>query len=117
MLLIMAMMTMAALISITLMVICFMVSKNGYADREKSSPFECGFDPMSSPRKPFSVHFFLIGILFLVFDVEIAIILPLIILMKIGPMWNWSFIMLSFLIILIAGLYHEWNNGALKWMT
>nr|UWI71999.1 NADH dehydrogenase subunit 3 [Neuroctenus yunnanensis] len=117
MLLIMIMMAMAALISIMLMMVCFMVSKTSQSDREKSSPFECGFDPMSSPRKPFSVHFFLIGILFLVFDVEIAIILPLIILTKIGPMWNWSFIMLSFLIILIAGLYHEWNNGALKWMT
>nr|UPI55305.1 NADH dehydrogenase subunit 3 [Neuroctenus sp.] len=111
-----SMMMIALTISTTLMVGCFMISKSGNSDREKSSPFECGFDPMSSPRKPFSIHFFLIGILFLVFDVEIAVILPMIILMKISSSWNWMMVMLAFMMILIAGLYHEWNNGALKWM-
>uniref|UniRef100_UPI0031F3BAB8 NADH dehydrogenase subunit 3 n=1 Tax=Yangiella montana TaxID=3141511 RepID=UPI0031F3BAB8 len=112
----MVMMIMAMLISSALMILCFLISKKGSSDREKSSPFECGFDPMSSPRKPFSIHFFLIGILFLVFDVEIAIILPMIILLN-TPSWSWLVIMLTFMVILILGLYHEWNNGALKWMT
>nr|YP_002735050.1 NADH dehydrogenase subunit 3 [Neuroctenus parus]ABZ02066.1 NADH dehydrogenase subunit 3 [Neuroctenus parus] len=112
-----SMMAMALTVSATLMLGCFLISKKSCMDREKSSPFECGFDPMSSPRKPFSIHFFLIGILFLVFDVEIAIILPMIILLKISSSWNWLLVMLTFMVVLIAGLYHEWNNGALKWMT
>nr|UPL66043.1 NADH dehydrogenase subunit 3 [Arbanatus sp.] len=106
----------AATISMVLMTTCWVISNKSQKDREKSSPFECGFDPMSSPRKPFSIQFYLIGILFLIFDVEIAIILPMIILMKMNSMWNWCMIMSMFMTILILGLYHEWYNGALEWM-
>nr|UPI55292.1 NADH dehydrogenase subunit 3 [Mezira sp.] len=117
MMLIMMALIITMVISMTLMLLCFLVSSKSKYDREKSSPFECGFDPMSSPRKPFSIQFFLIGILFVVFDVEITIILPLIFLMKYSLTWNWIMVMSSFMIILILGLYFEWKNGALMWMN
>nr|APX40206.1 NADH dehydrogenase subunit 3 [Psylliodes laevicollis] len=91
------------------------ISKKTFYDREKSSPFECGFDPKATARLPFSLHFFLIAIIFLIFDVEITLLLPLILTMKISNIYNYSYILTIFIIILILGLYHEWNQGALNW--
>nr|WNV22558.1 NADH dehydrogenase subunit 3 [Psylliodes chrysocephala] len=91
------------------------ISKKTFYDREKSSPFECGFDPKATARLPFSLHFFLIAIIFLIFDVEITLLLPLILTMKISNIYNYSTILTIFIIILIMGLYHEWNQGALEW--
>jgi len=70
------------LISITVIVLASILSKKTILDREKCSPFECGFDPKSSSRLPFSLQFFLIAIIFLIFDVEIALILPIIVIIK-----------------------------------
>nr|YP_007025105.1 NADH dehydrogenase subunit 3 [Gorpis annulatus]AEI53348.1 NADH dehydrogenase subunit 3 [Gorpis annulatus] len=103
------------MISILLMMLCYMISKKMIMDREKMSPFECGFDPKSSARMPFSLQFFLIAVLFLIFDVEIAIILPMIITLKYSILHNWIITMNMFLLTLIMGLYHEWNNGVLEW--
>nr|APX40622.1 NADH dehydrogenase subunit 3 [Psylliodes chrysocephala] len=91
------------------------ISKKTFYDREKSSPFECGFDPKATARLPFSLHFFLIAIIFLIFDVEITLLLPLILTMKMSNIYNYSTILTIFIIILIMGLYHEWNQGALEW--
>nr|APX39358.1 NADH dehydrogenase subunit 3 [Psylliodes thlaspis] len=91
------------------------ISKKTFYDREKSSPFECGFDPKASARLPFSLHFFLIAIIFLIFDVEITLLLPLILTMKISNIYNYTYILSIFIIILLLGLYHEWNQGALNW--
>nr|WOR80790.1 NADH dehydrogenase subunit 3 [Pyrocoelia sp.] len=85
------------------------------SDREKNSPFECGFDPKSSARIPFSLQFFLIAVIFLIFDIEIALILPLIMTMKICNPFSFIFITFMFIMILIIGLFHEWNQGALNW--
>nr|APX39868.1 NADH dehydrogenase subunit 3 [Psylliodes cupreus] len=92
-----------------------LISKKTFYDREKSSPFECGFDPKASARLPFSLHFFLIAIIFLIFDVEITLLLPLILTMKISNIYNYSYVLFTFIIILLLGLYHEWNQGALNW--
>nr|AXS66524.1 NADH dehydrogenase subunit 3 [Cucujoidea sp. 33 KM-2017] len=107
--------TMVASISILLTIMLNLISKKTFSDREKSSPFECGFDPKNSARLPFSLHFFLIAIIFLIFDVEITLLLPMILSMKISNLINFSIMSSSFILILIIGLYHEWNQGALNW--
>nr|ALO76442.1 NADH deshydrogenase subunit 3 [Impressosora (Neoeutrapela) sp. EUT01] len=91
------------------------ISKKTSADREKSSPFECGFDPKSSSRLPFSLHFFLIAIIFLIFDVEITLLFPFIISMKYTAIMSYWITMMVFIIILLIGLFHEWKQGALNW--
>nr|WCL18764.1 NADH dehydrogenase subunit 3 [Raymondia sp. A GC-2023a] len=90
-------------------------SRMSISDREKMSPFECGFDPKSSSRMPFSMRFFMITIMFLIFDVEITLILPMIPTFLMSNIINWSFTSLTFIIILLIGLYHEWNQGMLNW--
>nr|AMP43748.1 NADH dehydrogenase subunit 3 [Leptogaster longicauda] len=103
------------ILSLIIMTIALMLSKKTMIDREKSSPFECGFDPKSSSRIPFSLRFFLIAIIFLIFDVEIALILPMILILKISNLIYWSMTSIIFMFILLLGLYHEWNQGALNW--
>nr|YP_009500785.1 NADH dehydrogenase subunit 3 [Popillia japonica]AXA13797.1 NADH dehydrogenase subunit 3 [Popillia japonica] len=102
-------------ISFILIMLSFTISKKSFMDREKASPFECGFDPKSSARLPFSLHFFLIAVIFLIFDVEITLLIPLILTMKITNITMYTYIALFFLMILLMGLYHEWNQGALNW--
>nr|WKF55373.1 NADH dehydrogenase subunit 3 [Aedes koreicus]WKF55380.1 NADH dehydrogenase subunit 3 [Aedes koreicus]WKF55394.1 NADH dehydrogenase subunit 3 [Aedes koreicus]WKF55398.1 NADH dehydrogenase subunit 3 [Aedes koreicus]WKF55399.1 NADH dehydrogenase subunit 3 [Aedes koreicus] len=103
------------IITIIVMMLATILSKKSIIDREKSSPFECGFDPMNYSRLPFSLRFFLIAIIFLIFDVEIALILPMILIIKSSNIINWSITSLFFILILLLGLYHEWNQGALEW--
>nr|YP_002154485.1 NADH dehydrogenase subunit 3 [Tylochromis polylepis]BAG69557.1 NADH dehydrogenase subunit 3 [Tylochromis polylepis] len=84
-------------------------------DHEKLSPYECGFDPLGSARLPFSLRFFLVAILFLLFDLEIALLLPL----PWGDQLSsplmtfvWAFTVLS---LLTLGLVYEWIQGGLEW--
>nr|YP_009029752.1 NADH dehydrogenase subunit 3 [Graphium mullah]AHY24035.1 NADH dehydrogenase subunit 3 [Graphium mullah] len=105
------------LISNIFMILSMILSKKSFMDREKNSPFECGFDPKSSARLPFSLHFFLITVIFLIFDIEIALIFPFIVsfnLVNIIPLTKISFF---FLIMLLIGLYHEWNQNMLNWTS
>nr|ALO70466.1 NADH deshydrogenase subunit 3 [Crataraea suturalis] len=103
------------LISLITMTLASIISKKTFMDREKSSPFECGFDPKSSARMPFSLQFFLIAVIFLIFDVEITLLIPFILFMKISSMKIYLISLSFFLLILLLGLYHEWNQGALNW--
>nr|YP_009995434.1 NADH dehydrogenase subunit 3 [Ochthebius mediterraneus]QNP09863.1 NADH dehydrogenase subunit 3 [Ochthebius mediterraneus] len=109
--------TIIFLISMIIMILASILSKKTFMDREKSSPFECGFDPKSSARLPFSIQFFLIAVIFLIFDVEITLLIPLILTMKITNMMMYLYVSFFFFIILLLGLYHEWNQGALNWMN
>nr|YP_009971753.1 NADH dehydrogenase subunit 3 [Cucujus mniszechi]QNG56463.1 NADH dehydrogenase subunit 3 [Cucujus mniszechi] len=104
-----------SLIILILIMILNLISKKSFSDREKNSPFECGFDPKSSPRTPFSLQFFLIAVIFLIFDVEITLLLPIILLIKITNMINFIIVFFFFILILLLGIYHEWNQGALNW--
>nr|YP_010946966.1 NADH dehydrogenase subunit 3 [Sigmella normalis]WGO57723.1 NADH dehydrogenase subunit 3 [Sigmella normalis] len=109
-------MTMATIIlSSIIMMLATLLSKKSIEDREKSSPFECGFDPMSSARLPFSLRFFLIAMIFLIFDVEIALLLPMTIIMTSSNIKTWTIISIIFLMILLLGLFHEWNQGSIEW--
>lgn len=83
-------------------------------DKEKVSVYECGFDPFHSPGKPFSIRFFLIAILFLVFDLEISYLFPWSYASNIINL-NGQFIVFIFLIILTIGLIYEWLKGGLEW--
>nr|YP_010586231.1 NADH dehydrogenase subunit 3 [Himalopsyche eos]UZZ43993.1 NADH dehydrogenase subunit 3 [Himalopsyche eos] len=106
-----------SLITVTnlMMLISIILAKKNQFDREKNSPFECGFDPKSSKRLPFSLHFFLIAIIFLIFDVEIVLIIPMISTFNYCEILSWISTSSFFFIILLAGLYHEWNSNILKW--
>nr|QNG56255.1 NADH dehydrogenase subunit 3 [Platisus vespertinus] len=103
------------IINFALIIVLNLISKKTFSDREKSSPFECGFDPKSSARLPFSLQFFLIAVIFLIFDVEITLLFPMIILMKISNFLYFFITFMFFLMILLLGVYHEWNQGALNW--
>nr|YP_009431919.1 NADH dehydrogenase subunit 3 [Oscarella pearsei]ATA66356.1 NADH dehydrogenase subunit 3 [Oscarella pearsei]ATA66368.1 NADH dehydrogenase subunit 3 [Oscarella balibaloi] len=83
-------------------------------DIEKVSVYECGFDPFESSRIPFSVRFFLIGILFLIFDLEISFLFPWsVVYNQISLFGYWT--MIIFLSILTLGLIYEWMKGGLEW--
>nr|YP_008379170.1 NADH dehydrogenase subunit 3 [Rondotia menciana]AGO20410.1 NADH dehydrogenase subunit 3 [Rondotia menciana] len=103
------------MISNTMMLLSIILSKKSFMDREKCSPFECGFDPKSVARIPFSLHFFLITVIFLIFDVEIVLIFPIIMLFKTVNMLTWTKTSIFFIMILLLGLYHEWNQNMLNW--
>nr|YP_010586218.1 NADH dehydrogenase subunit 3 [Gumaga orientalis]UZZ43980.1 NADH dehydrogenase subunit 3 [Gumaga orientalis] len=102
-------------ISIILMIITFFISKKKNYLIEKNSPFECGFNMKMSARLPFSLHFFLITIMFLIFDVEITLIIPMILTWNFCNIKYWFMSCLLFLIIVIMGLYYEWNQKMLNW--
>nr|YP_010445348.1 NADH dehydrogenase subunit 3 [Acanthurus triostegus]UTJ93426.1 NADH dehydrogenase subunit 3 [Acanthurus triostegus]WCJ44948.1 NADH dehydrogenase subunit 3 [Acanthurus triostegus] len=85
------------------------------SDHEKVSPYECGFDPLGSARLPFSLRFFLIAILFLLFDLEIALLLPLPWADQLTSPLMTFFLASAVLVLLTVGLIYEWFQGGLEW--
>jgi NADH-quinone oxidoreductase subunit A len=83
-------------------------------DIEKLTAYECGFDAFDDSRKPFDVRFYLVAILFIIFDLEIAFLFPwAVALGDIGLFGFWS--MIVFLGVLTIGFIYEWKKGALEW--
>ena len=83
-------------------------------DPEKLSAYECGFDAFDDARMKFDVRFYLVSILFIIFDLEVAFLFPWAIsLGKIGIFGFWS--MMLFLAVLTIGFIYEWRKGALEW--
>nr|YP_010132850.1 NADH dehydrogenase subunit 3 [Balanus trigonus]QWC93320.1 NADH dehydrogenase subunit 3 [Balanus trigonus] len=107
----------AVLISSLLILLSTLFSKKTILDREKASPFECGFDPKNSSRIPFSIRFFLIAIVFLIFDIEISILLPLGLISNSIPPISWMITGGLFLLMVTLGLYYEWKESTLEWIT
>lgn len=95
--------------------LAFLLSISNLKDAEKLSEYECGFEPFdNATRHPFDVHFYVVGILFLIFDVEIAILFPWVIGLK-HLDWVGINSMFLVLIILLIGFIYEWHRGALIW--
>ncbi|RYE27701.1 MAG: NADH-quinone oxidoreductase subunit A [Sphingobacteriaceae bacterium] len=84
------------------------------ADPEKISAYECGFDPFDDARSRFDIQFYLVAILFIIFDLEVAFLFPwACTLSRTGLFGFWC--MMAFLIILTIGFVYEWKKGALDW--
>jgi NADH:ubiquinone oxidoreductase subunit 3 (subunit A) len=82
---------------------------------EKSSSYECGFEPFGSGHLIFNIQFFIVGILFMIFDLELAYIFPWI--FNLGSLSIFCYFLMSFfLILLIIGFVYEWKKGALDWI-
>jgi NADH-quinone oxidoreductase subunit A len=83
-------------------------------DPEKLSAYECGFNAFADARMKFDVRFYLVSILFIIFDLEVAFLFPWAISLKaIGSFGFWS--MIAFLAVLTVGFIYEWKKGALEW--
>jgi NADH-quinone oxidoreductase subunit A len=100
-------------LSFVMLVLPFIVARRN-PDAEKNSPYECGFEPFGDARGQFDVRFYLVAILFIIFDLEVAFLFPwAVALSDIGLFGFWS--MMMFLGILTVGFIYEWKKGALDW--
>ncbi|HIE54993.1 MAG TPA: NADH-quinone oxidoreductase subunit A [Chromatiaceae bacterium] len=101
------------LVGVAFLVIGFVLSPH-QPDEEKSSPYECGFEAFEDARMKFDVRFYLVAILFILFDLEIAFFFPwAVVLDQVGVVGFWA--MMIFLGILVIGFIYEWKKGALEW--
>lgn len=104
----------AAAIGVVAFVAGWFVGQPSHPDQEKNSPYECGFEAFEDARMKFDVRYYLVAILFILFDLEIAFLFPwAVVLEKIG---SFGFLaMMVFLLILVVGFVYEWVKGALEW--
>nr|APC45355.1 NADH dehydrogenase subunit 3 [Cinnyris fuelleborni]QXO33613.1 NADH dehydrogenase subunit 3 [Cinnyris fuelleborni]QXO33614.1 NADH dehydrogenase subunit 3 [Cinnyris fuelleborni]QXO33615.1 NADH dehydrogenase subunit 3 [Cinnyris fuelleborni]QXO33616.1 NADH dehydrogenase subunit 3 [Cinnyris fuelleborni] len=108
------MITLSLTLSIALTALNFWLAQTN-PDSEKLSPYECGFDPLGSARLPFSIRFFLVAILFLLFDLEIALLLPLPWATQLQSPITTLALAFSLILLLTLGLIYEWIQGGLEW--
>jgi NADH-quinone oxidoreductase subunit A len=97
----------------TLLIVGHLVNRS-IPDTKKNSPYECGFSPFDDARKPFDVRFYLVAILFIIFDLETAFLFPWAMVFKRLPEAG-IISMAIFLCLLVIGFVYEWLKGALEW--
>jgi NADH-quinone oxidoreductase subunit A len=103
----------AITMSVAILIIPFLTKKIR-SDEDKNSPYECGFESVGNVRSKFNVQFYLVAILFIIFDLEIALLFPWALSLRdIGFEGFWS--MMIFLSVLTIGFIYEWRKGALDW--
>ena len=103
----------AAGIGVVLLGLGFLIG-NGQKDSEKLSPYECGFEAFDDSRMKFDVRYYLVAILFIIFDLEIAFLFPWAV--SLGTVGTFGLVAMGiFLAILIVGFIYEWKKGALEW--
>lgn len=103
----------AAGLSVVIIALNWLVAKQR-PDKNKLAPYECGFDAFSDARMKFDVRFYLVALLFIIFDLEIAFLFPWAMALKsIG--WFGFTSMMIFLFVLTIGFIYEWRKGALEW--
>ena len=103
----------ASLIGLALLIAPFLVAFQ-QPDPEKLSAYECGFNAFDDARMKFDVRFYLVAILFIIFDLEVAFLFPWAVAFKdLGAFGFWS--MIVFLAVLAVGFIYEWRKGALEW--
>lgn len=106
----------AIVVPVLLIVLFFFVSIRLKSVRDDRVPFECGFDPKRSARIPFSLRFFLLAVIFLIFDVEVSLLFPLCYSILLSLKFEVMVSLFFFLLIIILGLFLEWKEGALDWV-
>jgi NADH-quinone oxidoreductase subunit A len=100
-----------------LLVASLKISSKEY-DAEKLSAYECGFTPIGDARQPFHVRFYLVGILFLLFDLEVIFLFPWAVSLhwfNVTEFYYSLYVVMSFLLLLTIGYVYEWDKGALDW--
>nr|ALU85747.1 NADH dehydrogenase subunit 3 [Celeus galeatus] len=108
------MLSLSLILSVTLITLNFWLAQTN-PESEKLSPYECGFDPLGSARLPFSIRFFLVAILFLLFDLEIALLLPLPWATQLQSPTTTLIWTSTMILLLTLGLIYEWIQGGLEW--
>ncbi len=106
-------MALCAIITLALMVVPFLIAPSN-PDPEKNAPYECGFEAFDDARMKFDVKFYLVAILFIIFDLEVAFLFPWAVAFDaVGLFGFWS--VMFFLLVLTVGFAYEWRKGALDW--
>lgn len=96
----------AFIVPVALMCLYFFLFMRYTGERDMGTPFECGFDSKSSSRVPFSLRFFILAVIFLIFDVEVALLFPLPHTVSMGGL-NRGLVLGGFIAVLLCGLFHE----------